>query len=101
MVRARLLEIAKPMPGALPPICGSVAANVGMPTDLTFEVDERAAAVAGVDRCAGLGSRRAGCFRSVRKTCRLKALDDAFGHARLKPERIAHGEHEVAHRQRT
>ena len=68
--------------------------------DLTFEVDERAAAVAGVDRCAGLdhvGQAVSGRFGNLP----AQSADDAFGHARLKPERVAHGEHEVAHRQCT
>ena len=66
--------------------------------DLAAEVDEGAAAVAGVDRGAGLDGVGQGVAGGLADLA-AEGADDALGHARLEPERIAHGQDEVADRE--
>lgn len=58
MSRARLDGMAKPVPWAWAPRCGLAAASAGIADHLPGGVYQRAAAVAGVDRRAGLDRSR-------------------------------------------
>jgi hypothetical protein len=64
------------------------------PDDVTVDVDERAAAVAGIDRGAGLDGPRQGHPARLRDVPAERA-DDALRHARLEAEGIADRHHDL------
>ena len=96
MSLTRLLGIAKPMPGAaVPPELRIGGGERRDPDHAALEVGERAARVARVDRGARLDHERQRDAVSLRDA-RAERADDAVGHARAEPQRVADRDREVA-----
>ena len=89
-----LAGMAKPMP-CEPPEREKIA--VLMPTRRPAEIDQRTAGIARIDGGVGLDEELVVGDADLRARQRR---DDAVGHGLADPERIADGEHHVAHLQR-
>ena len=92
--RTMLAGMAKPMP-CEPPEREKIA--VLMPTSLPVEIDQRAAGIARIDGGVGLDEELVVADADLRARQRR---DDAVRHRLPDAERIADGEHHVAHLQR-